>query len=563
MDEDAEFSTGVQAPQAAEPASEEPNQTVQQASAKRRGRPKTKGKKKQKRSSASSAGSGSGKSGKKPVIKAQGKAAAKAKSQCMGCGKVFPKSAMANLRYCLDDKKVTDRIYHAASAQGQTEWVSDQLSTLEGSMRLCNTYKARFPEWKQSKTPTKGFVTQYREMIRAETSVVHSGDGIMVDENRYCLEMAKPERGGMSAKSAAAEFQRLLADPSIIRDKHQGRDRIRLQLDDHVAFENKYSRLKEILTTSTAKKDISEQERETLLGKVMSEHNTFAGSNVDMHPMAQSMALGAGKSASAFDANLMKIGDIVQSLKEEVLHTPEKKKPTNPYQDDDEAGAGDEEAPEPSEKEEKWLDVDREITKHTRTMNAWIQEAATKCLKSWEALRDLEMDDKTKEVEMQVAHDLEVASGKRRALGHVLGFDCSDSAPVSPPSELSQELASQRMKQYIADCKARADMPKASPVKGEAGNPTASAASAAGDRARLGQAAPCKSYQDLITLQEAKDMVSKFMGCSSRDEFKGCARALQTHQESLPRTCWVRHCHFERLERCCDSCPQTEAASRL
>ena len=454
--------------------------------------------KKQKRSSASSAGSRSGKSGKKPVIKAQGKAAAKAKSQCMGCGKVFPKSAMANLRYCFDDKKVTDRIYHAASAQGQTEWVSDQLSTLEGSVRLCSTYKSRFPEWKQSKTPTKGFVTQYREMIRAETSVVHSGDGIMVDENRYCLEMAKPERGGMSAKSAAAEFQRLLADPSIIRDKHQGRDRIRLQLDDHVAFENKYSRLKEILTTSTAKKDISDQERETLLGKVMSEHNTFAGSNVDMHAIAQSMALGAGKAASAFDANMMKIGDVAQSLKEDVQHTPEKTKPNDPGHEDEEAAAGEEEA-EPSEKEEKWLDVDREITKHTRTMNAWIQEAAAKCLKSWEALRDLEIDEKTKEVESQVAHDLEVASGKRRALGHVLGFDCSDGACVSPPRELSQEIASQRMKQYIADCKARADMPKPSPVKGEAANPTASAASAAGDRARLGQAAPCKSYQDLIT----------------------------------------------------------------
>ena len=118
--------------------------------------------------------SSSTKSNKKATAKAkpEAKGAAKAKAQCMGCGKIFARSEMANLRYCIDDKKVTDRLYHAAKAQEQTEWLSDQLSTLEGSIKICNCFKTRFPDWKTKKTSVNRFVTQYREMIQAESAAL-------------------------------------------------------------------------------------------------------------------------------------------------------------------------------------------------------------------------------------------------------------------------------------------------------------------------------------------------------------------------------------------------------
>ena len=50
----------------------------------------------------------------------------KAKMQCMCCGKIFERSSMANNRYCKDGKRSTDRLYHAAKGQNNTEWLSDQ-----------------------------------------------------------------------------------------------------------------------------------------------------------------------------------------------------------------------------------------------------------------------------------------------------------------------------------------------------------------------------------------------------------------------------------------------------
>ena len=42
--------------------------------------------------------------------------------------------------------------------------------------------KAYFPSWSTERTDTKRFVTQYIELIQAETAVLHDNDGIMVDE---------------------------------------------------------------------------------------------------------------------------------------------------------------------------------------------------------------------------------------------------------------------------------------------------------------------------------------------------------------------------------------------
>ena len=78
----------------------------------------------------------------------------KSKVQCMCCGKVFERGAMANNRYCSDGKKITDRLYHAAKAQDQVEWLADQLSTLERSMRIVSAFKARFPQWSLANTIT-------------------------------------------------------------------------------------------------------------------------------------------------------------------------------------------------------------------------------------------------------------------------------------------------------------------------------------------------------------------------------------------------------------------------
>ena len=432
MDEDCEVSGLQEALQnaAQAPVASEEGKVEEAKSPKRkRGRPKGKSKK-----TASSQSGGSRKVKKDAKIKAKAKAKGGLKGQCVGCGKIFLRSSMANLKYCVEDKRVTDRIYHAAKSQECTQWVSDQLSTLEGGIRLCSTYKERFPDWRDGKVKTGTFITQYKEMITAESSVIHDSDGIMLDEDRFITEMAKPQHGGLNPKAAAARFQALLKDEATVKDKRDGRDRVRV---------DKYSRLKQILDSEKARK-VSQDEREALLARVMSGHNTFASSDVDLHAVAQQMALGAGKSASAFDASMMRVGDVLSALQAEAPapdESPSKKKtekdkettPKKPgAQDDASSMSGDDDDDEGEnpnkDKPEKWLDVDRETSKHVRALKAWAEEAKAKCEKAWVALRDAEIDPKALDVAAQVSHDMEVAQGKRKAIGHVLGYDCSEGA---------------------------------------------------------------------------------------------------------------------------------------
>lgn len=135
-------------------SSARPELAPEEPAAKKRGRPKKKAKK-NKCSDAQSE-----EPAKPPAPK---QAQPKQKAQCMGCGKVFERKLMANLRYCQGDKSITDRLYHAAKAQGETKWLSEQLSTLEGSTRLVSAYKIRFPDWKIARSSCKTFVTVQRD----------------------------------------------------------------------------------------------------------------------------------------------------------------------------------------------------------------------------------------------------------------------------------------------------------------------------------------------------------------------------------------------------------------
>ena len=86
-------------------------------------------------------------------------------------------------------------------------------------MRIVEAYKTRFPNWRHEKIANARFLTQYVEMIVAESSVLHESDGVMMSEDRYVLEMAKPEHGGVSAAAARARFLELLGDKTSVTDR--------------------------------------------------------------------------------------------------------------------------------------------------------------------------------------------------------------------------------------------------------------------------------------------------------------------------------------------------------
>ena len=236
----------------------------------------------------------------------------KTKCQCMGCGKVLLSSQMANNRYCWDDKRVTDRLYYAAAVQGKekTKWLSDQLGSLTSSIAICKAYKLRFPEWQQKKTKGPNFLTQYREMVQAESGIVFEDDDIMMTEDRYIIEMAKPENGGLTATAARARWTSLWEDPNKIDDIKNCEKRLRVSLSDHVKFINKFSRLKQILQTEKAKTAIKPEEMDRLMNRIMCGHEKVGGDNCDLQGMAKQMVANVGKAANAFEADLSRLGKL-------------------------------------------------------------------------------------------------------------------------------------------------------------------------------------------------------------------------------------------------------------
>lgn len=97
-----------------------------------------------------------------------------------------------------------------------------------------------------------------------------------------------------------------------------GEDRVRVELDDHVHLQNKYSRLKQLLTTEQAKKNATEEDLKRMRHRVLSEHDKqFAADDVEMLSMAQQMARGAGRSAAAFEGQMMQLGELKDLIPDE------------------------------------------------------------------------------------------------------------------------------------------------------------------------------------------------------------------------------------------------------
>eukprot|EP00974_Lingulodinium_polyedra_P097727 9473146-Lingulodinium_polyedra.AAC.1 len=67
-----------------------------------------------------------------------------------------------------------------------------------------------------------------------------------MDEDRYCQEMLKPERGGVPYATSKAKFVAMAANKIQTRDRKDGRDRVRVVLDDRVIFFNKFTRFKHL-----------------------------------------------------------------------------------------------------------------------------------------------------------------------------------------------------------------------------------------------------------------------------------------------------------------------------
>ena len=83
-------------------------------------------------------------------------------------------------------------------------------------------------------------------------------------------------------------------------------------------FQNKFSRLKQLIDAEAAKKGVSSDDKAAMASKIMADHDrAVAGQDIDLVSVAQRVTKGAGRGASAFNANMLQIGELTDLLANE------------------------------------------------------------------------------------------------------------------------------------------------------------------------------------------------------------------------------------------------------
>eukprot|EP00971_Amphidinium_carterae_P343517 6483295-Amphidinium_carterae.2 len=170
-----------------------------------------------------------------------GKGTRSKRAFCHGCQKFLDPNAMSNVNYGVACKKITDRIYACARAQGKTAWTSTQLSKPDSCVALIENYKHRCGDIegfsKRSRgSSTKTLLMQYIECVEAEQGVLMDSIGIMMSLDAYI----KHVQGKMTAEEAMHDFNAKFRDESVISDHKDGIKRIRVATEDKVTFRNGY-----------------------------------------------------------------------------------------------------------------------------------------------------------------------------------------------------------------------------------------------------------------------------------------------------------------------------------
>ena len=140
----------------------------------------------------------------------------------------------------------------------------------------------RFPDCQVPRLEDLQFISQYREIIQAESAVLHDSDGTMVDERG---EGRAPHKGCGNAVCLA------LGRPCDNKRFKGGKIASAFILTTMCAFRISFPGLRRCLSVKPPRRRCDD-ERQQLLNRVMSERNSFASTGMDLHPTAQSMVLG-------------------------------------------------------------------------------------------------------------------------------------------------------------------------------------------------------------------------------------------------------------------------------
>ena len=113
-------------------------------------------------------------------------------------------------------QRALDNLRNAAQKQGQTEWLKDQVNTLEGTMRLVNAYQRKCglqgSPGKPGKKPVTFDTLAYKQEFAMQQQMLRDGVYEMMHVVAFSEHAKKPKHfppRGLDTKSAELEWERL------------------------------------------------------------------------------------------------------------------------------------------------------------------------------------------------------------------------------------------------------------------------------------------------------------------------------------------------------------------
>ena len=464
--------------------------------------------------------------------------------QCAGCMKHFdasnfPKGTM----YCAIDKKAINNIYNACKAQNELDWYHAQMDSQERRKRMLDNYQQMCPELPDNKKRKPPCILTMRTKCVTELGIDKTKLGEMMWIGHFTQWAAKPKNGGMDMQDATVDFQRRCQEPDAIVDKEGPKKaplRVWVKTKDLVGFRNSFLKSKEAEVTEKQQKKATDEDLDKSFAWLQ-ENFDRVGNNASaltLEQTAKNMVAAAAGSGCSWDGHVATLTGNVKDLCPESEQEDEEavKGMEDDTQDSEDAGLDEcdgkttkvriassgkkskdkDSAGAHMAAKERWFDRDKSVADAERLGNKWLAQT-TEALR--EQLRNIEkVEHEAQQIfgatDANRTSEMVIMANRQKVVRLVLGIEGDPAASAAEVAAWVSQLKSQQV--------VRRSHPNL---------PAHEAAAAA--RARMGQAPPCKSYEQLIDLASMEKMMAKLHHCETKADILSHAQMIKPHRDAI------------------------------
>ena len=460
---------------------------------------------------------------------------------CHSCTKeyaneLYPKGS-ANCRRC---KKSLNVIYNASAAQGELEWYYAQTNCSKRRKHLVNAYMKKYPDPEEGKKRPSLKLLELVHQVSAESSVDHKAVGEMMWIGHAIAHYQKPKNGGFDVDEIKEMFKTSYNTPGAITDKkgpNKAPLRVWMKTKDLVEYRNSLVKSKMYRVHEKSVKKSTQEDVDKALSWVQNNVDKAGGASncLSMPEQGALLARAADNNHEAFSGEAINLASAVKDvLSDDENDTQKADEHEEDQADGAEADEDKEEGPAGWEtcsqktkrsssgiaettpqKKPKWFDRDKSVASAVRLATSWHDSQL-------ESARQLLMEIQAEEVKLQsdpaMIADFENETKLLENRRKMLEFVMTAGAPGSTALD-----------QAIGRYARKADDHKAA-IKAAGQDPRALAAAA---RARMGQAPPCKSFQQLKTLCAFKLDIDQYHDTDSQDDIDKVGTKLQPARDAI------------------------------